>query len=148
MTRSEWLKTPYAGTEAKDPDRAIQQLLDKYGVRDIQWTIGTGPEGRRAAMLRFILDGKGYRLMLETLEADAKEIELLRQVKRAIFYTLKAALESARFFGPEKTLFAFLELPNGQTMHDAAALFMDRLAGPDFGRLMLSPPEHPQSVEE
>lgn len=137
LSRSAWRKTPYAASSAQNPDAAIHALLGKYGVTEVQWTVGTGEHGRPACMLRFILGGKGYRIMLEALDADAGADERLKQIKRAIFHYLKSTLEISQvFFTPEEALFAFLELPHGQTMIDAARPHMARLTGPDFGRLV------------
>jgi membrane protein implicated in regulation of membrane protease activity len=112
LSRSEWSKTPYARSEAKNPDAAIQSLLAKYGIADIQWTQGRGPEGRRAVMLRFVMKEKPYRIMVESLDAEASEDERLIQVKRVIYFYLKSTLEVANnFITPEEALFAFLELP-------------------------------------
>jgi hypothetical protein len=140
LSRSEWSKTPYARSEAKNPDAAIQSLLAKYGIADIQWTQGRGPEGRRAVMLRFVMKEKPYRIMVESLDAEASEDERLIQVKRVIYFYLKSTLEVANnFITPEEALFAFLELPAGQTAYAAALPHMDKLTGPDFSRLMLPP---------
>src|SRR5688572_12686126 len=98
MKRSEWAKTPYAKSMAQDPDAAIQKLLTKYGITETQWTTGSGPNGRPAVMLRFSLKGKGYRMMLETLDAEADRTELLRQIKRALFFYLKSTLEASQLF--------------------------------------------------
>jgi hypothetical protein len=141
LSRSEWTRTPYAKSQAANPDAAIQSLLAKYGVRDIQWTADNGPNGRRAFQLRFVLKSKGYKIMLESLDAEASEDELNRQIKRAIFFYPKSVLEVANvFITPEEALFAFLELPQGQTMYSGAAPYIDRLTGPDFARLLLPGP--------
>lgn len=46
LSRTEWRKTPYAETEARNPDTAILELLRQRGVKDIQPTYTTGPNGR------------------------------------------------------------------------------------------------------
>ena len=141
MKRSEWLKTPYAASDARDPDRAIRDLLTKYGVKDVQVTETTGPNGRPEYSLRFILQSKTYRVALEVLHADATPAELVKQVKRAVFHMLKSLLEFAAVFGPfERSLFAYLETPYGPTLYEAAAPTLAQLqAAPDFRRLMLPP---------
>lgn len=139
MTRSEWSrKTPYANSEAQNPDGAIQALLAKYGVVQTQWTTGIGLQGRPAIELRFVLKGKGYRMALETLEAEVPPASLLLQVKRALFYYLKSVLEvSTLFFSSEELLFAFLELPGGRTMFESAEPHLAKLHTPNFGQLMI-----------
>lgn len=143
LTRTEWNKTPYAGSEAKDSDRDIQRLLEKYGVKEMMTVNYTGPSGRPGYGVRFVLKGKCYRLALETLDTflQVTEEERKVQVKRAIYYHLKSALEVANvFMPPEQVLFAFLESPaTGQTMYEGAQPYLQRLAAPDFGRLMLPP---------
>jgi hypothetical protein len=140
LSRGQWAKTPYARSSAGNPDGAIQSLLAKYGVRDVQWTTGAGPNGRRACQLRFVYRQKGYRIFLECLDADASEDELLRQVKRAVYYYLKSLLEMAGvFFSAEELLYAYLELPSGATMYAASKPYVDRLSGPDFGKLLALP---------
>lgn len=139
LKRSDWLRTPYAKSTAKAPDAAIRTLLARYGVTDIQWTEGVGAEGRPAVMLRFILRGKGYKIKLDGLDADAEAAELLLQVKRAVFFQLKALLELAGVFAPpEKVLFAYLETPDGPTMYDAAQPYLEQLRAPNFGQLLLT----------
>jgi hypothetical protein len=141
MTRSEWARTPYAGSQATRTEDSASGLLSKYGVQVFQWTQGRGQNGRPAIQFRFELKGKTYRVMIETLLADASPDELIVQAKRAIYHYLKSALEMASVFVPmEKTLFAFLELPGGYTCFEAAAPYVNQLEGPDFGRLMLPAP--------
>ena len=142
LTRAQWLKTPYAKSEARDPDGAIRALLGKYGVRDVQWTEAGGPSGRPACMLRFILKGKTYRVMIESLDAQADAGELLKQVKRAIYFMLKSTLEiTGVFCSAEQALFAWLELPGGQTLYEGAAPHLAKLNGPDFSTLLLPAPK-------
>ena len=142
MSRSEWAKTPYAGSTAQDADGAIQRLLAKYGVRDVMTAQFTGEGGRPGYGIRFVLNGKCYRIALETLDAQAGDEELRVQVKRAIFFFLKSALELANVFvPPEQVLFAFLELPaaGNATMYEGAKPYLQQLTTPDFGRMMLPP---------
>lgn len=146
LTRGEWNKTPYAGSEAKDADGAIQRLLAKYKVKEVMTVSYTGPNGRPAYGIRFVLTGKSYRIALETLDvypSHVAEQDLKTQVKRAIYFFLKSSLEMANvFMPPEQVLFAFLESPNagGVTMYEAAQPYLQQLTAPDFGRLMLPPP--------
>lgn len=121
MSRAAWKKTPYATTRAADPDTSLRKLLGKYQVRDIQ-TTETTVNGRHTISLRFRHQDKTYRIALPVLDADAEHEELVRQVKRAIFFYLKAALEAATyFFTPEQALFAFIETANEQTIYELAA---------------------------
>lgn len=155
LTRTEWRKTPYAGTEAKDADGALTRLLEKYRVRDIATiAFSSGAHGRPGWGVRFVLDGKCYRVSLETLHVypgQVSEAELKVQVKRAVFHFLKSALEMATVFMPvEQVLFAFLELPGagGATAYEAALPHLAQLRAPDFGRLMLPPAPPPAAGGE
>lgn len=141
MLRSDWNKTPYAGSTAANADTAVTSLLEKYGVKEYQWTRGLGPNGRSAVMLRWNHKGKTYRIMIETLWADAPADDLIRQAYRAMFYYLKSTLEMAGVFFPlDTSLFAFLELPNGSTMYEMASPHMATLQSADFSRLCLPAP--------
>jgi hypothetical protein len=146
MSRSEWRKTPYAASDARDPDKSIRDLLRKYAVADIQSTETTGPQGRPAFQVRFILRGKTYCVPVETLEADAGPDELLKQAKRAVYHMLKAMLEAAEVFWPaEQALFAFLEVPGGRgILYDAARPALQRLEAPTFGTLLAIPDKTPE----
>lgn len=146
MSKSEWSKTPYAGTEAKNADQAVTGLLEKYGVTEYQWTRGTGPCGRAAILLRFNLRGKMYRMMIEVLDVsiDVPRDDLIRQAYRAMFYHLKSTLEMSTIFYPLETLlFAFLELPSGSTMYEMAMPHMSKLQPGNFSQLMLPAPAKP-----
>jgi hypothetical protein len=143
MTRAEWSKTPYAKSDARDPDGAILSLLAKYKITTTQLTHGNGPNGRPAFAVRFMLGERAYTIMRETLHADAPPDQLLKQVKRAIYYRLKVTLEDAAIFPPEEVLFPYLELPaaGGVTVYTAAQPALAQFKTPDFGRLMLPPKE-------
>lgn len=147
MSRQEWAKTPYAKTDARDPDGAILSLLAKYRITTTQLTHGIGPNGRPAFSVRFMLDGRAYTILRETLHADAPPDQLMKQVKRAIYYRLKVTLEDAAIFPPEEALFPYLELPaaGGATVYVTAQPALAQFKTPDFGRLMLPPkPEDEQ----
>lgn len=119
--RSAWLKTtPYAGTDAKDPMRAVDELLAGYGVVTKQWTDHPGPNGRAAVTVRFNLQDKTYRVMVESLDVrNATPVELRKQVLRVIFWTLKPLLENALLFGgPDRLLLPFMEDSEGQTVYE------------------------------
>ena len=145
LTSAEWRKTPYAQSNARDPDGAVCKLLEKYGVGEIVTAKyrDQHKHNRLAWGVRFILNGKGYRVSLETLDVpDVPEDKLLAQVKRAVYYLLKSCLEvTGVFMSPEQTLFAFLEPPgmNGLTMFEALASIVPQLKAPDLSRLMLPP---------
>lgn len=139
MNRSQWNKTPYAGTGATGTDEQISRLLAKYGVHQSQVTQGVGPHGRPAYLLRFELKEKMYRVMLEGLDAEnVSHAELLAQVKRALFYYLKSTLEmQSVFFTAEQALFAFLELPGSAcTMYEAAAPRLQGMTVPKLQNLL------------
>jgi len=141
MPRVRWLATPYAGSKAARTEDSVGTLLEKYMVQEFSWAQGRGQNNRPAVCFRFILKGKAYRILIETLLAYASSDELMTQAKRVIYHYLKSALEMASVFMPlESTLFAFLELPNGETMFECAA---PRLAtmNADGVRLMLPGPK-------
>lgn len=125
MGRGAWERTPYAKTDAKNPDSAVNKLLDKYLIRQRQWTEDIGPNGRLRLTLQFIGDGKTYRIGLEVLDVTGvDEDQLARQIKRVIFWTLKPLLENAVVFGNkgrEKLLLPFLVDNTGHTVYDQIA---------------------------
>jgi hypothetical protein len=144
LSRSEWAKTPYAKSEARNPDAAILALLAKYGVVEVMNAQYRGPNGRLAFGVRFVLRGKPYRIALEVLNAEAKPEELCVQVKRAIYHYLKSLLEvTGLFISTEQALFAHLELSGeagkSMTMWEYAEDTVKRLVAPSFAQLMLSP---------
>lgn len=134
----QWAATPYAKSDAKNSDADVQRLLGKYGVDEFQWTSAKGPHARKAVILRFNLNGHTYRIAIEVLNAPkVAEEDRLRQVKRAMFWMLKAALEAASvFFSAEEALFAYLELPDGKTVHEASSLQLSQLNAANFGELV------------
>lgn len=129
MKRSEWIKTPYAGSRAEGTDESIARLFSRYGISEHQITQQRGPNGRPAYVIRFMLKDRMYRVGVECLDCpDAGPDELIIQAKRAVFHFLKSMLEMQTvFFSAEQVLFSFLELPGSQcTMYEAAA---PKLAG-------------------
>ncbi len=138
MKEREWQDTPYANTDAKDTDKNIDWLMEKYGVQERQWTQTRGPNGRPAFMLRFNLRDRTYRIALEVLDAPQVEMsKRIKQIKRVIYWTLKNALETTQvFFTPEEALFAFLELPDGPTLYEAGLPHVNKLKAADFGVML------------
>lgn len=133
MSRTEWRRTPYSGTSARNTEQAIRSLLRKYGVTNFSWSEGVD-QGRHAVMLRFELRRAWYRLVVCILDAAVSVEERLRQAERALFYHLKSALELANVFLPvEEVLFAWREIPGHGTAFQA---FAPCLEGPpeDLGR--------------
>lgn len=127
LSRRDWEKTPYAQSEAKDPDRALSMLLEKYKVTERQWTEHKGAHDRPACALSFILGGKTYRITVETLDTYNVDREpLIRQVKRVIFWTLKPLMENAIVFGDDeggnegmqRLLLPFLVDNTGHTVYE------------------------------
>lgn len=119
--RGDWLKnTPYAGSDAKNPEKAINDLLEEYGVVSKQWTDHPGPNGRAAVTIRFNLVGRTYRIMVETLDVPrAEPRELRMQVLRVIFWTLKPLLENSLIFGGiDRLLLPFMEDDTGATVYE------------------------------
>lgn len=138
LSRGEWRKTPYNDTTA-DTDRALARLLSKYEIEEYQWAQGKLND-RPAVSLRFILRGKPYKIQLSTLDADADRDELVAQVKRAIYYSLKSMLEfSSVFIAPEQALFAFLEIQEGVTLYELAAPRLSSLTAGSFMKLLPPP---------
>lgn len=140
LTKTEWRKTPYAGTQAGRTREKMEQILERYGVNTHQITRCRGPNGRPAVVLRFESDEKTYKLAVETVNADVEEHLLIKQAERAIYFLLKSTLEFANIFCPlEKAFFAFLELPDGRTVYDAAEPTIGNLRGGRFDLLALPP---------
>lgn len=129
--RKDWLQTPYAGSDAKDPERAVMELLEGYGVSNRQWTDHRGPNNRPAVTLRFEMAARTYRISIETLDVPRAEAkELRKQALRVIFWTLKPLLENALLFGgPDRLLLPFMEVDSGLTVFEQLQPFMD---GPKF----------------
>ena len=146
--RKTWLKqTPYSGSDAKDPERAISELLMGFGVKTKQFTDHTGPNGRPAVTVRFVLAEKTYRVSVETLDVpQATPHELRKQVLRVMFWTLKPLLENALLFGgPDRLLLPFMEDDQGMTVYEQLAPHLDKLKAKDLlgytQRLALPAPE-------
>jgi hypothetical protein len=122
MGKGAWERTPYAKSDAKDPDKGIMNLLDKYNITDRQWTQHKGPNGRPACTLAFIVGGKTYRIMVETLDVTGVDKDqLIKQVKRVIFWTLKPLIENAIVFGPaglQRLLLPFIVDNQGVTVYE------------------------------
>lgn len=144
LKRAEWRRTPYAASRVEDEEGAISKLLARYGVStNVMMANYNGQSGRPAFGVRFVLRGRAYRIAFESLDTDAtvKPEELRKQVKRAVFHTLKALLETATVFATaEQILFAFAEVPStGQTIYDMAAPSFDKLGPTNLGALLLGP---------
>ena len=121
MNYSEWTKTPYAKTKAKKTDQDLGRLFDKYEID--QYSFARGKlDGRPAYQVRFVMNGKPYRIKLDVLDCpDAEDSDLIDQVKRVVLHQLKSMLEVANvFFTPEEILFAFLEITEGETLFEMA----------------------------
>lgn len=117
MDRRDWQRTPYAMTNAQDPDAAVVKLLGKYAITKFS-TIHDTIAGRPGYGVRFQLNGLWYVVAFPTLDVDRVEpAHLLRQIKRLVFYTLKSLLEtSSAFIAPEQLLLPFLEI-HGKTLY-------------------------------
>lgn len=152
MTKAEWRRTPYAGTQAAWTREKIERTLERYGIKWHQITRCRGPHGRSAVVLRFKDKEKMYRIAVETVNAEVDEQLLVRQAERAIFFLLKSTLEFANIFCPlEKAFFAFLELPDGRTVFDMAEPNLDRLTagvGANFDLLALPAPKKRGAVKK
>jgi hypothetical protein len=134
MTERQWRDTPYANTKAGDPDQALVTLLERYGVTVHQTAQVVGPHGRTAIVLRFFFKQLAYRIAFEIL--DAKDVDVkqrIKQVKRAIYWMLKTRLEEAGVFGSaEELMCGWLELPDGKTVYEASAPYIQRLPSPEY----------------
>lgn len=134
MTRNDWLKTPYAATDAKNPQADVTRLLDRYRIVNRQWTEHPGPNGRPAVTLRFELRSKTYRMTIETLAVErAEPAELAKQAMRVIYWTLKPVLENLLvFMPPERALLPYLETPEGPTVYDGLVPHLPKLTANDL----------------
>jgi hypothetical protein len=145
MTQAEWRKTPYATSEAKDPDKSIRDLLDRRGIVDQQFTRTTGPAGRPLYAVMFKLKDTMYRVGLEVLNArGVDQDQLMRQVKRAIFYMLKSAIEYTSVFGSmEQIMFAFIVDPKtNATIYETMAPHLPKLTTGGVASLLPALPPH------
>lgn len=143
-SRSEWLRTPYAKSSAKDAEGSITKLLAKYcAASDVMLANYTGEQGRPAFGVRFTLNGRSYKVAFESLDTtpQVSDDERRTQVKRAVFHTLKALLETSTIFAPaEQVLFAFAEIPNSsRTIYDLASPVLNTLGPANIARMMLGP---------
>lgn len=143
-----WHKTPYAGTDVRDPDRAIQDLLGRYGVTSTSFTTvpAAADPARTVYHVVFVLAGKTYRVSVTTLDARVEPPRLLAQAKRAAYHALKSLLEMSRvFMAPEQVLFPFLVFPDagGATAYEVARPRLAALTAADFGRLLALPAAPP-----
>lgn len=138
LSRSQWRKTPYSGTTAKNTHDNITRLLTKYGCKNQMYGRGTGNHRREAVSLRFQLKDKSYRIVIETLDADAKAIDLYRQAERCIFHLLKSQLElSEIFMSVEKALFQFMELGDGHgTLFEMGEKEINKIAANPGGYML------------
>lgn len=120
MKKAEWMRTPYAGTQAQNTEKDFSRLFEKYGIEQYQYSRGV-VNGRPAFQVRFVLNDKPYRFKLETLVVDDVSSEkLVSQLKRVLYFQLKSLLETATvFLTPEELLFSFLELKRG-TVYEIA----------------------------
>jgi len=143
MNRTEWNKTPYSSTEAKDTIRDIDRLFTKYGIKQHQIISSNGPHGRPGFAIQFVTRDKTYLIGLETLPVrGVNESSLMAQIKRAVYFQLKVALEACSvFFSPEEILFPFLVLPSGQTFYQTVEPHLDKLPSEGLKPLLQLPKE-------
>lgn len=131
MTKTDWLKTPYARSESRT-DSQLMALLERYKITTHQITNHLGPNGRPAITLRFIFRGKAYRISGEVMDVDrAEPSALIHQTKRWIHWYLKCLLELVGFFGPaEQLLLGFLESGDGTTVYQAIQPHLAQMPAP------------------
>lgn len=119
MRRPEWNKTPYATSKCRDPDKSITDLFRKYKIHEYQFGTCYGPNKRKMFGVWFKFKDKAYRVELESVNADVDPELLFKQVKRAVYFYLKSALEYASVFTPlEQVLFAHLATDGGETLYE------------------------------
>ena len=147
FSRAEWNKTPYAKSKSDRFLTQIVSLLEKYECENMEYKRGKKAGGRKAVMLRFQQGNKPYRIVIETLNAPAiDEKSLFRQTERAIYATIKSALEMATVFTSiEKALFIFMELGDGGTIFEIDNQQIEKIARlPE--RFGLALPSAPQDI--
>lgn len=127
MRKSEWMRTPYAGTQAQNTEKDFSRLFEKYSIEQYQYSRGL-VNGRPAFQVRFVLNDKPYRFKLEALDVDdIADEKLISQLKRVLYFQLKSLLETATvFLTPEELLFSFLELKDG-TVYEMAEKNMAKI---------------------
>jgi len=139
MRKSDWLKTPYANTQAHNTEKDFSRLFEKYGVEQYQYSRGV-VDGRPAFQVRFVINERPYRFKLKTLEVpDVPDEKLISQLKRVLYFQLKSILETSTIFlTPEELLFSFLELKDG-TVYEIAKKNMAKIeAGADVAGFLTS----------
>lgn len=139
MRKSDWLKTPYANTQAQNTEKDFSRLFEKYGIEQYQYSRGV-VEGRPAFQVRFVINERPYRFKLKTLEVpDVPDEKLISQLKRVLYFQLKSILETSTIFlTPEELLFSFLELKDG-TVYEIAEKNMAKIeAGADVAGFLTS----------
>jgi hypothetical protein len=141
MKRTDWLKTPFAGSRASNPDGDIGKLFLKHRV--IRWAVVTGltDDGRPRFGVQFFVGEVAYRIAYDCLDAPcASEAERLTQVKRAVLHRLKTTLDEATVFAPlAELLLPYAVGPTGRTVYETVGEDVRALRAPDLGRLMLGP---------
>ena len=129
MNRTEWKRTPYAATEAKNSERNLSRLFEKYGVEQYSFSRGLTEEGP-AYQVRFVLKDKPYKMLLVGLDADkVADEEKIAQIQRVLYYQIKSLFEMATvFLSIEQVFFTFLELPEGKTVYETARPRLERMS--------------------
>ena len=129
MKKSEWLKTPYANTQAQNTEKNFSRLFEKYEITQYQYSRGV-IDGVAAFQVRFVINDKPYKFKLGVLDVlDVSDEKLIEQLKRVLYFQLKSILETSTIFlTPEELLFSFLELPKG-TVYELASKHMDKIEG-------------------
>jgi len=129
MNRTEWKRTPYAATEAKNSERDLSRLFEKYGVQQYSFSRGLTEDGP-AYQVRFVLNEKPYKMLLVGLVAEkVEDEEKIAQIQRVLYYQIKSLFELATvFLSVDQVFFTFLELPEGKTVYEVARPRLERMS--------------------
>lgn len=149
--RTDWLKTPFAGTRAANTDADLAKLFARHRIA--RWAVASGEndDGSLRFGVHFFVGEVAYRVAYDTLDAPGvTPAELVAQVKRAVLHRLKTTLDEATVFAPlAELLLPYAVGPSGLTVAEAVGADVAALKAPDVGRLMLGTttpalPAHPE----
>lgn len=76
--------------------------------------------GRASFLLAFELQGEQFKMLWPVLQSKTRNEKAAKiQAATALYHEVKAACVKAKFLGARAAFFAYLMLPNGQTVSEA-----------------------------
>lgn len=141
LKRTDWLKTPFAGTRAANTDADLAKLFARHRIT--RWAVVSGENGDESLRfgVHFFVGPVAYRVAYDTLDAPGvSPTELIGQIKRAVLHRLKTTLDEATVFAPlAELLLPYAVGPTGRTVYETVGGDVQALRAPDISRLMLGP---------